>query len=202
MRGVARIEPELGALARVDGQRAVGAFVDRLAGVDREVARRAVAVDAVAAGTLQHEAAFFGLHVDLASVGEVAHARGHAAAMKLQRDVVIVELHHLEFRRRIEPQDGRAHLQFGARAGVGGQAVAAGERPVAAGADPLGRVGAVEPDLPVQFRQARHAARRVGLASRLGARAECNRQAGSGDDERAHQAEESSRCERHGVELL
>ena len=203
MRGVARIEPELGALALADGERAVGPLENGLPGVDGEVARRAVTVDAVAACALQHEPAFFSLHIDLTGVGEIAHACGDAATVELQRDGVVVELHHFEFGRSIEPHDGRTDLQLGTGAGVGGQAVTAGERPVAVGADPLGTVGAVEPDLAIQLGHPRDPARRVGIGPGLGVGAEGQRKAGSGSDEkRAHRAEESSRFERHGAELL
>ncbi len=72
----------------------------------------------------------------LASFG-VAHPQRQAAAVQLELDRLVVEPVDLDLGRTVEPDRGRADLPLEPAAGVGRQAVTAGERPVALRGDPL-----------------------------------------------------------------
>ena len=167
LRHVVLVDEELGALAGLHRHTAALAFeVGQPAGHGDEAGAFAQ-IDAVAPRTLQQEAAVAGADVDAPRLGDVAHPGRHAAVAQLQRDVVVIEQGDFDFGRAVESQRGRADLQFGACARVGGKAVAGGQWPIAAGSDPLVRVGAVQPDLALHAGQAGHTAGWVGL-SRLG----------------------------------
>ena len=163
LRHVVLVDEELGALAGLHVHAtALSVEVGLTTGHGDDAGARAQ-IDAVAPGALHQKPAIAGADVDAAGLGGVAHAHGHTATQQLQRDVVVIEQGDVDFGAAVEPQRGRADLQFGACAGVGSEAVARGQRQVATGADPLVGVGAVQPDLALHIGQAGHAARRVGL---------------------------------------
>ena len=155
------VDKELGALARLHSQARALAFEVGLARIDGDEARTRTPVDPVTAGALHQEAAVGGGNVDTAGLGRVTHPGGDAATAQLHREARVVEQLHVELGAGVEPHGGRAHLQFGPCASVGGKAVAGGERLVAPGAPPFVRIGAPHPHGAFDIREACHPARRV-----------------------------------------
>ena len=158
---VGAAEPEFGALARGQRERAAAAFEDALPVVDGDEAGLVVAVDPVAAGARRPEAALVGDELEL--VGRLARAqpRRRAAAVKLHRDLPVVQAQHLDFAAAVQAQRGRSDIHFGARVGVGREAVAGGQRAIALGAYPFAAVGAPQPHLPGHIGEPTDPCRRI-----------------------------------------
>ncbi len=168
LRGVGVVEPELGPLVAVHGQRAARALVERLAGEHGDAAGVVFAVETVAAGALGGEAAFTGAQLELRHRLAAAQAHGQAATVQMQRQVLVVEPQHLELAATVQAQGGRADADLRAPVAIGGHAVAGGQRAVAFGGDPFALFRVVEPHLALHLGDAADAAGRVDrLALRL-----------------------------------
>ena len=163
LRHAIAFEPELAALAAVDGERAAAAFEGRLACVHRDMARAIEAVEAIAPGGLNAETPFQCRHLELADGAGIADAHGGRAVVKLQGHPVVVEAQHFEFAACVQAQRRRAERQFDPPAGVGGETIAARHRTVPQRRDPLAGIGAVQPYLAVGFGDAGDAVRRVAV---------------------------------------
>ena len=112
-------------------QRGVARLVDGLAGEDGDVAGLVEAVEAIAADGLDAKAPFVGDHLELAQRLRVAQARRDAAAAQAHAVARVVEARDLDLGGGVEAKRRRAEGDLGARAVVGGDAVAGRQRAVA-----------------------------------------------------------------------
>ena len=150
-------------LAGSHRQGTVSPFEDGLAGQHREVAGLLETVEAIAAGSAGAKTAFVGVDLEFRSRGGSAKPGSGATLVEANDEARVVQPHDFELAAGVEPQRRRAERDLGAGAVVGGDAVAAGQRPVAGNADPFVGIAAVEPDLTADLAQAGDAAWRVDI---------------------------------------